>query len=387
MKITDLTVEVRDVDLVRLGQLLPEDLVGAEFVQRKNDIGSWKVQLPVGHWLGEQLRLPGAGLIVSTAEGTLLSGPTTAVVTNQSTDDVEGTYEISGLDDSVILRDRLAYPTPSTADVTAQTTAFDVRTGLAEDVMKAYVSDNIGPTAPTARRIPTLTIEATEGLGPEVTGSARFETLQELLVAIGDVSGLSFTVEQVENDLQFQVYEPVDLSANVRLDLYNGQLTKSEYAYSQPKATRTIVGGKGEAEARIFLERTSTDSLAAETDWGRRIEVFKDAQSTEDTAELQQAGDEVLSVDGKTITTVSISPSDDQVMRYGIDWNLGDAVTVVIGKMELVSVVTEVAILVMADGVRVGATVGEPATLDYETQIIIRQKKQTSRISKLERRK
>jgi hypothetical protein len=387
MKITDLTVEVRDANLVRLGQLLPEDLVGFQAVLRKNDIGSWKCTLPVGHRLAEQLRLPGAGIIVSFAQGTLLSGPTTSVITNQSIDDYEGTYEISGVDDSVILKERLAYPTPSTADVTAQTTAYDVRTGAASDVMKEYVNVNIGAAAPAARRVPQLSIDETEPLGPTVTGSARFETLQELLTALADVSDLGFTVEQVGSNLKFQVYEPVDRSANVRLDLQNGRLNKSEYAYSQPLVTRTIVGGSGDAEARVFIERSSADSLDAEAAWNRRIEIFNDSRSTTDLTELQQAGDEVLANDGKTIVSVSISPSDDQTMLFGVDWNLGDKVTVVVGPVELVSVVTEVGVLISADGVRVGATVGEPRTLDYETQILTRQKQQTSRISQLERSK
>lgn len=387
MQVSDLVIEVRNSDLVRLGQLLPEDLVGFHAVLRQNAIGSWTCRLPVGHRLAEMLRLPGSGLIVTTDEGVLLSGPTTAVVTSQSTDNVEGTYEISGVDDSVLLKERLAYPTPATADVQAQTTAYDVRTGTAEDVMKAYVLANIGEDAPASRRVAHLTVEDSLGRGDTVTGSARFETLQDLLAGLAAVSDLSFTIEQNGDNLEFKVSESVDRSANVRLDLYNGRLTKSEYSYSQPKATRTIVGGSGEAEARLFLEASTTDSLAAENAWGRRIETFKDSQSTSDTTELTQAGQEALASDGKTVVSVSISPSDDQTMLFGVDWNLGDKVSVVVGTAELVAVITEVGLVIGSDGVRIGATVGEPRTLDYETQIITRQVSQSLRISQLERRK
>lgn len=387
MHVSDLVIEVRDADLVRLGQLLPEDLVGFQAVLRWNDIGSWRCQLPVGHRLAEMLRLPGSGLVITTDQGVLLSGPTMSVVTTQATDNVEGTYEITGVDDSVLLKERLAYPTPATADVTAQTVAYDVRTGTAEDVMKAYVSANIGADAPASRRVAHLTVEASEGRGSTITGSARFETLQDLLAGLAAVSDLGFTIEQNGDNLEFQVYEPVDRSANVRLDLYNGRLTKSEYSYSQPKATRTIVGGSGEAEARVFLEATTDESQSAEKTWGRRIETFKDAQSTSDPTELAQSGKEALASDGKTVVSVSISPSDDQTMLFGVDWNLGDKVSVVVGTAELISVVTEVGLVIGPDGVRIGATVGEPRTLDYETQIITRQASQSLRISQLERRK
>lgn len=384
MKVSDLTVEVRNAALQRVGLIHPENLVGFTAVLRDNAVGSWSIKLPVGHPIAEELVKPGAGLIVSTTQGTLISGPTVAVTTNQSTDDPDGTYDIMGSDDTIILTERLAYPTPATSDVTAQTNAYDVRTGAAETVLKGYVAANIGPTAPTVRRVTGLTVEMDLTRGNTVTGSARFTNLQELLKGIADVGEVSFTIEQVGTGLVFQVSEPVDRSAYVRLDLYNGRLKSSDYAFSQPITTRVIVGGDGDDATRTFLERTSTDSLAAETLWGRRIETFVDSRNTTNTTELQAAADEVLVVDGKTQVSVTISPSDDQTMLFGVDWNLGDKVTVVVGSTELVAVVTEVGLLISEDGVRIGATVGEPRGLDYESQLLTRQLNTAQRIAKLE---
>lgn len=384
MQLSDLTIEVRNNNLERVGQLTPTDLVGFSAVLRDKEVGSWSIKLPVGNPLAEELVKPDAGIIVSTDEGTLLSGPTISVVLSQNTDNPEGTYEITGADDSIVLTERLAYPTPATADVTAQTVAYDVRTGAAETVLKGYVAANIGPTAPTVRRVTGLTVEADLARGNTVTGSARFTNLQELLKGIADVGEVSFTIEQVGTGLVFQVTEPVDRSAEVRLDLYNGRLKSSDYAYSQPLTTRVIVGGDGDDATRTFLERTSADSLAAETLWGRRIETFVDSRNTTNTTELQAAADEVLVVDGKTQLSVSIAPSDDQTMLFGKDWNLGDKVTVVVGSTELVAVVTEVGLLISEDGVRIGATVGEPRGLDYESQLIARQISAAQRIAKLE---
>lgn len=384
MQVSDLTVEVRNAALQRVGQIHPENLVGFTAVLRDKEVGSWSIKLPVGHPISEELVKPNAGIIVTTSQGTLLSGPTVAVTLNQSTDDPEGTYEILGKDDSVILTERLAYPTPASSNVAAQTNAYDVRTGAAETVLKAYVAANIGPTAPTVRRVTGLTVETDLARGTTVTGSARFTNLQELLKGIADVGGVSYNIEQVGTGLVFQVTSPVDRSAYVRLDLYNGRLKSSDYAYSQPLTTRVIVGGDGDDAARTFLERTSTDSLAAETLWGRRIETFVDSRNTTVTAELQAAADEVLVVDGKTQLSVTIAPSDDQTMLFGKDWNLGDKVTVVVGSTELVAVVTEVGLLISEDGVRIAATVGEPRGLDYESQILTRQLNAAQRIAKLE---
>lgn len=385
MRLDDLTIEVRDADFNRVGQLTAENLVGFSAVLLKNAVGSWQVTLPVGYALAEELRKPNAGIIVTASGQTLISGPTTAVLTNLSKDDPLGTYQISGVDDSVVLGERLAYPTPATADVALQTSPYDLRTGVAEDVMKAYVEANLGPSAPSQRRISGLTVQASAGLGVTVDGSARFDNLQELLAGFADLSGLGFTIEQNGDGLEFQVYEPVDRSAYIRLDLDNGKLTRSDYAYATPKLTRAIVGGQGEGALRTFIERTSTDSLDAETLWGRRIERFINDTSTADVAVLEQSADKELVVDGKTFVSADVMPSDDETMLFGVDWNLGDKVTVVVGEIELVAVVEKVALLVSEDGVRLGATVGEPRGLGYENQIVNNQKDQVLRVSKLER--
>lgn len=385
MQVSDLIVEVRDADLVRVGQIREDHLVGFTAVLRHKAVGSWSITLPVGNALAEELIKPGAGIIVTTSNGTLLSGPTVSVVTNQSTDDPDGTYSITGVDDSILLTERLAYPKPSTADVAAQTDPYDIRSGVAETVIKAYVNANMGPSAPVARRVPNLTIATDLARGGTVNGSARFDVIQELITGLADVGNLGFNIEQVNGNLVFDVFESVDRSASVRLDLYNGRLTKSEYAYSRPKTTRVIVGGKGDEEFRLFYEASSTESVSSETVWGRRIETFLDARSGEFNSELQAAADEVLVNDGKTQLSVSIAPSDDQTMLFGVDWNLGDKLTVVVGTLELVAVVTEVGLLISEDGVRIGATVGEPKGLDYESQILTRQANTALRIGKLER--
>ena len=117
MRITDLTVEVRDEQLNRVGQLLGADLVGAQFVLRHNNVGSWSVSLPASSPMADLLRSPGYGLIVTGRDDVILSGPTLSAKLVQSQDDLEGVWQIEGADDSLILQERLAYPQPSNDDV------------------------------------------------------------------------------------------------------------------------------------------------------------------------------------------------------------------------------------------------------------------------------
>ena len=385
MQIEDLTVEVRDTTKTRVGLLTPADLVGAKFLSKFNNVGTWTVVLPYGHVLADVLRSPGSGIIVTGPDGVLLSGPTVQAELAQTVEDPAGTWTITGVDDSVVLADSLGYPSPGVSDVAAQTVANDIRTGSAETVLKQYVNYNIGPAATTARKVANLTIEADANRGNAVTGSARFESLQDLFYPLAQTGGIGYTVEQVGSDLQFQVYVPQNRTSTIRMDLQNGKLSKTDYAYVSPKLTRAIVGGQGESVERIFYEATSTDSVGAETLWGRRIETFIDSRNTSLTTELQQAGEEALVDKGKTIVNLSVVPSDDVNMRYGYDWGLGDEVSVIIGDIEASATVTEVAIGVESDGVRVIATVGTPTPLSFESKLISASQSQAVRISNLER--
>lgn len=386
MLVDDLVVEIRDASFNRVGRLMPQDLVGSTFVTRHNDVGSWQVKLPEGSPLADALRSPGAGISVVGPDNSLLfSGFTTSAKLSQTPEDLAGVWEISGLDDNLILAERLAYPTPTTDDVTAQISAYDVRSGAAETVIKGFVSANIGPDAPISREISYLTIEPDLERGPAVNASARFQTLQEVCYSVAQYSNLGFRLIQDGDTLDFQVYEPTDLSEFIRLDVENRSLSQANYNYASPRATHVIVAGAGEAEDRLFIERTTEESETAEILWGRRVEIFKDARGSDTTEELEQEGDALLADNGKTLVTLDVSPADTPKMTYGIDWFLGDLVTVVAGPVEAVAVVTEVGIAIGPDGVLIRATTGTPSLDEFESKLVSTQKNHESRISNLER--
>jgi hypothetical protein len=384
MRVSDLIVEVRDSSLARVGQLLPKDLEGFTAVLRFNAPGTWTLTLPADHVLVDALRSPGAGLLVNGPDFSF-SGPTREAKRSQSTEDPAGTWTISGVTDDSIFGERLAYPTPTTADVTAQTSDYDVRSGTASTLLYEFVDANLGPSAPVGRKVDGLLLADDDNLGSEITASARFENLGKLLTRLAAIDGLGFALTQDGNNLVFSVFEPTDRSAYVRFDIDNKLLTKSEYTYTAPTATRAIVAGQGAGVDRTFVEVVTDDSTTAETVWSRRIEVFKDSRSTADSAELAQVGTEELVDKGKTLEAVSVSPSDDVTMAFGTDWFLGDKVSVVVGEESIVQIVTEVGFKISEDGVRVGATVGLPSVADAESTVVETQENQEARISNLER--
>lgn len=385
MQATDLIVEVRDANYNRIGQLLPKDLTDLTVVAKFNSIGSWKITLPSSHPLVDSLRTPGSGLIVTGPSGVILSGPTTSAKNIASQDDPKGSWEIEGKDDSIILSENPAFPTPSTNDVEAQTVAYDTRIGPAETIMKEYVSVNIGPEAPAERDVYNLIIETDEGLGTEITTSARFNQLDKLLTAISSIDKLGYTVEQSGENLIFKVYQPVDRSGEIRMDIDNDQLASTEYVYKQPELTRVIVGGSGAAEQRTFLSVETTESIAAASEWGRKITRFHDARSSQGLDELEQSGLEQLADKGSTQKAVVITPNDYTTMRYGVDWFLGDIVSVTVNNEEIIQIVTEVGLLVSSEGVTLKATVGNPIKTDLEETLIYLSGQQDERLDNLER--
>jgi len=389
MRIEDFTFEVRDENLNRLGQLLPSDLVGWESVLRFNNVGVWGIELVANLPMAQLLSTPGYGIVVTHKDaGVILSGPTVSAETVYESGDPIGVMKIAGVDDSVILADRLAYPDPAVADASAQTQAYDSVSAIpASSAMVYYVEGNLVPgIAPTERAIASMTVATDPAIGTDVAKSARFDVLGELLTDIASIDGLGFDIKQVDGSLEFRVFEPVDRTGEIRMDVANQTLAKTAYGYGAPELTHAIVAGQGEGVDRTFVDVTTTESLDAQDLFARRIESFIDQRNTADSAELTQAGLEKLASGGTILTSVDVIPSSDLTMRYGQDWNLGDRVTVVVANQEVSATVTQVSIRVESNGVFIGATVGEPNGVDFEAIVTKKQTKQQTRINALERK-
>jgi Siphovirus ReqiPepy6 Gp37-like protein len=384
VKLSDITVEVRDKNLVRQGIIRPEDL---DFTLSPafNNVGSWKLTLASEHPLADVLRAPGSGIIVTGPSDVIASGPMVKPEYQATPTDPVGKLSFEGITDEHVLADMLAWPQPSNPDVTTQNSAHDIRTGTAEDVMHGYVQANIGPDAPVERRNPSLSMGASLARGPQVIKKARFPVMGDLLSEIAVLGNLGFRVVQRGSVLVFETYEIVDRSRQIRLDIRNGTLSSHRVAISPPGVTHVIVAGQDEGVDRQFLERTSTESLAAETEWARRIEFFKDQRNTGVVAELEQSGDEILADKGFTAVAIQVVPMEDLTMRFGTDWGLGDKVSVVVAEQELASTVTGMVMKVDSDGFKVGALIGDATGFDREAAFNRRVQDTERRVGDLER--
>ncbi|WZB38627.1 minor tail protein [Microbacterium phage Johnathan] len=386
----DFTIEVRDKNFTRVGQIAPE-YTDLKFVDVHNGVGSWELKLPAEHPLLATLKTKGAGIIVTEhwLEGTthkyrVYSGRMRSAVLSQDGADPRGTWVVNGVDDNVIAAATRVYPDPANL-ATAQTAAYWVQSNNAEWVMKNAVWLNAGTGAIPSRAYLWLTVPGVLNRGSNVKCSSRFDVLGDLLTSLGTAGGLGWEFRQVGAQISFDVYEPQNKTAEVRLDIRNGGLESNTLGFTAPSATEVLVLGQGEGAARTVRAVTSTAAAAEAAAWGLRWEQVKDQRNTDDTAELDQAGQEILTEQGSTVNSLSVVPSDAPGQRLGRDWYRGDKITVVVDGQETTAIVTQVATSITAAGVIRQATVGDPVGFNFEAKIASKVKTLEQRVGQVER--
>jgi hypothetical protein len=388
MQRSDVLVEVRNRNLVRVGMITPRFLK-LKATLRWCDVGDWELELPGNHPMVPFLAEDGSGIVVSLYGVPHFSGMTSSPKRKRDRQNPDGSFTFVGVTDEIILHDALAFPQPANPDPSTQLQANDVRSGAIETLMYQYVRRNIGDLAPAGRRRgirAAVAVGADSARGGTAQKSPRFQNLLELEQELAILSGtLGFRVVQVGASLRFDVVAITDRRSLVRLDIENGTITSEEIERSAPTITYAIVGGQGSGTDRQIITRTTADSLAAETSWGRPIERFIDQRDTNELMELQQSGDEALLENGFTATSVKVIPSDDQTMRYAIDWREGDLITVVVDNQETSTTVTAAALLVNDSVCIVGAAIGNVTGFDKSAALTQRVEDVEKRMGRLER--
>ncbi|WP_129692312.1 siphovirus ReqiPepy6 Gp37-like family protein [Gottfriedia acidiceleris] len=362
-----------------------QDFQSFEAIIRFNAPGTWVLELPTNCEAAKELVKKKSGIVVYKDGKPLLSGPVTG--RNRKWSGGQDKLTVNGFDDMILLQRNLALPRNNIFPFTYRD--YDVRTGKAETVMKAFLNANIGANASSERRV-EITTQADTGLGFSVTGRARYHTLLELFTSLALVGGdLGFRIVQKNNALEFQVYKPTDKSKIAVFSPLQGNLLEFEYSTEDPEANYAIVGGGGEGKDRIILEKADSESIS---NYGR-IETFLDRRDTSDTVELTQSLDEELSSKSEKMS-LSITPIDTEMLAFGADYNVGDIVSVILADanditnvQKITDVVREIKLSLNQDGSLVVPTLGTPdATSKKASGIFTRLEKFHDRISHLERR-
>jgi hypothetical protein len=215
------------------------------------------------------------------------------------------------------------------------------KSGYADDLMKAIVSENLGSDATdTDRDISAyLTIESDLSAGQSISKAFSRRNVLTVLQELADASAEAGTnlyfdvVTPTPGALVFATYtgqrgDDRTITSNAPLlfspelgNLADGEL-EEDYAN---EVTVVYAAGRGEGDEREVVEVEDTTRSGASP--FNRIEALRDARNAETTAELTAEGNGFLKA-GRPRLVFGGSIVDTPQCRYGVEWKWGDKVTV-----------------------------------------------------------
>ncbi|OZV74764.1 hypothetical protein CA850_29750 [Micromonospora echinospora] len=321
-----ITLLITDRDLNVVGQPITR-WTEIDVTLRFNEPDSGTATIPTDGLSIDQLA-PGNRLVVIRDGAFFTGGPieTPGALSWSATggDSGAGTTTLAFASDLASIAAEVVYPDPANP-ITAQTAARRTFTATnAETVLRTLVRENVGTLALLPRRIPGLLVANPIGIGAPVTMGFRLDHLGDALRSVALAGGgLGFRTEQTASgSIVFRVYQPRDLTGQVRFSRGLGNLQAYRYEPAAPTCTVAIVGAQGEAEDRVFAELVA-DAAAT---WGRMVAVV-DRRDTSDGEEIDAAGYEALA-EGAEAAQLTADAIDTPTQRYGTHYDLGDLVSV-----------------------------------------------------------
>ncbi len=314
---------------------LLDTFLSLQYARVVNDVGKFMIKLP--DTLDRRLIRPDAMLEIWRTEGGCQTLELLGLIRRLEYGEENGAaYSIlEGYDGNGLLADRIvAYAAGS---------AQAVKSGAADDVMKAIVRENLGSSATdTDRILSALTVQPDFTLGPTVDKRFARKVVLEVLKTYAEAAYTLGTpvyfdmvpqitgdnratwefrtaINQPGSDRTYSAYYPTLFSQEW------GNLESPLLVYDYfDEYSVVYVGGQGEEAKRrvVEVEDTSRTGLSP---WGRR-EKFLDATNQKTTAQLTSVGQRALAT-GRTRARFSgVLLSTTQTM-YGRDWRVGDLVT------------------------------------------------------------
>lgn len=341
----DLRVTVWDGAFNRRGWV--GDPESVEVTERFNQLSTATVKVRDDHHRLADLTAPGARLTIDHDGRRLISGPVCSLAGSMS----DRAVTVGVQDDLRVLQVVLGWPVPGNA-LTAQTSAYDVRSGAAETVLKGFVTAN----AVTRLGLP-VTVATDQARGTTIKVQSRFHPLWDRLMAPVETAGLG--VRAVQDDatgtVLFDVFTPATYPRT--LTVQGGVVQDWAWTVAGPTATRVIAGDQGQGTARSF---TTTTDAVLEAEWATVAEVFRDARDTDDAATVTQRRADALA-EGAPKRGLSLELAESAGFRYGQGIAVGDTVTVQVAPGVVVTDVLREAVLRWdtTEGLRVTPVVGE----------------------------
>lgn len=218
-----------------------------------------------------------------------------------------------------------------------------LKSGPADDVMKSYVNENLGPLAVTPNRLRNgvvagFAVAANESLGPTWEGSRAYRNLLEIVKDISSASHVDFSIEPTALGTEFRTYFPqrgVDRSVTANpagsgrpsliFSPEFGNMANVNYIKSRTEeATTVLVTGAGVMAARnYYIESSAALADSPIND----IEITHDARNETVFGGLVYVAHQELEQNAAQ-ESISFDAVQTPAAVYGRDYFMGDIVTV-----------------------------------------------------------
>jgi hypothetical protein len=258
------------------------------------------------------------------------------------------------------------------------------KSGPADNVMKAFVRENLGSLATTGNgRLATatlagLTVQADSSLGPQWVGSRAYRGLHQVLEEMAGTTSVDFTIVHTGGvTWEFRTYYP-QLGADRRhysldafgknpagntpvvFDSATSTLQNAVYSYNRRGEGNAVFAlGQGEDEDRQVREVQNAVAISA-SPWNRSEDSINASADNPTAAQLDAAAA------GKLVERQATEKLGFQVMQqptrfYGKHYFLGDRVTAIYEGMEVSKKITGIRLKVDA-----GVQDGEEISVEVE---------------------
>lgn len=232
-------------------------------------------------------------------------------------------YEITAVSLNALLRDYITIPPIGKA--------YDNLTAKRESIVRTWVTNNIITPTDNTRKLNSFVLGENRALGNSISEQTRYKNLADEVsrVLLPEDLGYKVVIDIPNKQFVFNVYQGVNrtslqsVNSRILFGLKYGNI--SDYKkVKDTTATKNIVyvAGQGEGADRTIVEVAGTGT--------RRKETFVDARDIDLLPALMERGNQKLN-ELSEINNYEFETIERQ-FRYGIDYDLGDYVTVVLDK-------------------------------------------------------
>ncbi|HJW01361.1 MAG TPA: hypothetical protein VJ617_19905 [Arthrobacter sp.] len=314
---------------------------------RYNSSGTLRIDLTSDHPRIADLSVDGARVVCEYYGEHILSGPVTAIAAQGPSSAAVIAFYVD--DDFRLFEGVLGWPNPTQA-ITSQTSEYYKLTGPAETVVKDLITKN----AITRLGMP-VTCASNLARGATISVALRMDPLADKLFPAVEQAGIGVSVKQSGAGLLVDCYVPATFPRILTEE--SGIVQDWSWTSTRATNTRVVIGGEGEATARVFAIEVAVNREPRIND---KMEVFRDARDADSSALLSERGRETLA-EGAAKSGFSLTLAETDNFRYGGKGvRVGDSVTVSIGGVERTDILREATISYSYDdGLSITPVIGE----------------------------